>query len=132
MGAQTYNGNNFGYRHWTAVPRIGEASNPGPHAFFDVESDDAWSNFEDQPQSELEYEIDMPPTEHEIGLSTEFGTQPGSCSDLPPELTDTQKWIKKHASKSFVPVLSKRVTKASKFEGAKPGWVFKTGEAGLG
>ena len=29
-------------------------------------------------------------------------------------------------------MLSKRVTKASKFEGAKPGWVFKTGETGLG
>ena len=28
--------------------------------------------------------------------------------------------------------MSKRVTKASKFEGAKPGWVVKTGEEGLG
>ena len=69
-----------GYRHWTAEPRIGEASNPGPHAFFDVESDDAWSNFESEP----DYEVDLPPAEHDIQTCTEGGARPGSNAEPPP------------------------------------------------
>ena len=104
---------------------MGEAEKPGPPAHFDSEDDDPWSNSEDQPQSEQDCEEVLPPTEHEIALSSKCGAQPGCSIDPPPVLTATQEWIKNHANKSFVPVLSKRVTKASKFEGAKPGWVFQ-------
>ena len=132
LEAQTSSGNSTQIRHWAREPRIGEASNPGPHAYFDNESDDAWSEFGDQRQSEQEYEEAMPPTEYEVTMSAESGTQSGSSTYPTPVLSATQEWIKKHANKSFVPVLSKRVTKASKFDGAKPGWVFKTGDSGLG
>ena len=46
--------------------------------------------------------------------------------------TAVEKWTDLHANDTFVPVKTKRITKTSKFEGAKPGWVFKTGECGLG
>ena len=84
LEAQTSSGNSSEVRRWACEPRIGEASNPGPHAYFDNESDDAWSDFEDQPQFEQEYEVDMPPTEHEIKLSTKRGAQPASSIDPPP------------------------------------------------
>ena len=37
-----------------------------------------------------------------------------------------------HANDSFVEAGGKRITKASKFNGFKPWWVFKTGDRGLG
>ena len=134
LEAQTSSGSNMQTLPWTREPRLGEASNPGPYAYFDIGSEDAWSEFGDQTQSEQEQPDGwlLPRTEYEVAMSAESGAQPGSSTDPTPELSATQEWIKKHANKSFVPVLSKRVTKASKFGGAKPGWVFKTGDQAWG
>ena len=41
-------------------------------------------------------------------------------------------WLTKHDKHDFVPVKCMKVTKASKFEGFKPGWVFKLGQLCLG
>ena len=43
------------------------------------------------------------------------------------------RWLQDHAGMAFVPARAPKArSKLSKFEGAKPGWVFKTGERGLG
>ena len=81
-----------------------------PHAYFDNESDDAWSEFGDQPQSEQEYEEAMPPTEHEVVMSAEIGTHTGSSTMPTPVPSATQAWEKTHANVSFVPAKSKGVT----------------------
>ena len=47
----------------------------------------------------------------------------------PPLAVDA--WLKKHEGKTFVPV-GGPVTSKPKFQGEKPGWVFKLGEQGLG
>ena len=40
-------------------------------------------------------------------------------------------WLAKHAGKAFVPVGGPATSKP-KFEGERPGWVFKLGDQGLG
>ena len=79
-------------------------------------------------------------------MGAEGDTQGGSSTETPPtgmglaqvqagknaESSAVQKWIKMHADESFVPVKTKRVTNVPKFDGAKPEWVFKTGDRGLG
>ena len=46
--------------------------------------------------------------------------------------TVVDKWLTMHVNKQNVGVGGTRVTKNSKFPGHKPGWVFKTGDQGLG
>ena len=45
---------------------------------------------------------------------------------------DAADWLSKNARKSFVPVRCTKPSKTPKFEGERPGWVFKLGGAGLG
>ena len=125
---------------WAREPRLGEARKPGPHAAFDNESDDAWSEFGDLSQLESEQPECwmLPPTEIEAAVGADAGNQGGRSTGLPPagmdhkqleagvraERTAVEKWCGLHANDAFVPVQIKRITKASKFDGAKPGWVF--------
>ena len=45
----------------------------------------------------------------------------------------TEKWLREHAGLPFVPAQAPKARpKKSKFEGARPGWCFKTGDHGLG
>ena len=88
----------------------------------------------------------LPPTEMEAAVGADAGNQGGRSTGLPSagmdhkqleagvraERTAVEKWFDLHANDAFVPVKIKRITKASKFDGAKPGWVFKTGDSGLG
>ena len=41
-------------------------------------------------------------------------------------------WLQQHAASEFVAVPNKKVTKKPKFQGEKPGWLFKLGAQGLG
>ena len=61
-------------------------------------------------------------TEHELVAEAQLSADLGMVST----------WLLKHAAAEFVAVPNKTVTKKSKFEEEKPGWVFKLGEAGLG
>ena len=65
---------------------MGEASKPGPHAYFDNESDDAWSEFGDLSHSEPEQPDGWlpPPTECEAAMGAEGDTQGGSSTETSP------------------------------------------------
>ena len=111
---------------------MGEARKSGPHTSFDNESDDAWSEFGDLSQLESEQPDGwkLPPTEMEaaVGEIESTAAEAGVRADK----TAVGKWTDLHANDTFVPVKTKRITKAPEIDGAKPGWVFKTGERGLG
>ena len=62
-------GSTVAVRHWTRVPRLGEAKNPGPNAGFDCEDHDLWSDSDDQPHAGMDLDDQLPPTEQEIALS---------------------------------------------------------------
>ena len=86
LGAQASSGNSMQPFPWTREPRMGEASKPGPHAYFDNESDDAWSEFGDlsQPEPEQPDGWLLPPTECEAAMGTEGDTHGGSSTETTP------------------------------------------------
>ena len=128
-------------RSWSRKPNLGEAENPGPYAAFDNEESDAWIEHSDPFREVPEHPgvWMFPPTGEEIEQAEcETKLSNEECSTGAAEAANTedvlhQKWQKEHADKEFVPAKGgKKVTKASKFDGLNVGWVFKTGEHGLG
>ena len=113
---------------------MGEARKPGPHAGFDNGSDEAWSEYSDHSQVEAEQPEDwvLPPTEMEAAMEElELGNSAAETGvEVVSKVRDV--WSDLHANDTFAPTKIKRVAKLSKFDGAKPGWVFKTGDQGLG
>ena len=105
---------------------MGEAEKPGPLAGFDDASQRAWS----EPEEEEEQPEDWfsPPSDHET--EPEEATADAGAAEATKEKKDA--WEVLHANVSFVPTKNKRITKQSKFDGARPGWVFKSGDQGLG
>ena len=113
---------------------MGEAEKPGPLAGFDDASDKAWSEYSDHSQEEAEQPEDwmLPPTEMEAAMEEfEFeSTAAATVVEAASKVRDV--WSDLHANDTFEPTKVKRFTKLSKFDGAKPGRVFKTGDRGLG
>ena len=131
---------------WTQRPRLGEAGRPEPLAFFDHESSDAWSECDDPFQEAPEQPEcwGLPPTEEETKRAADEKKQSADGAGAPPNVAGNDqpeakgvaekvgmlKCLEKHAGVSFVVAKGKRVTKHSKFEGFKSGWVSKLGTKG--
>ena len=70
----------------------------------------------------------MPGTDDEAEVAEQQSTEPRESTSC--NVVDD--WMRMHATMEFVAVPNKTVTTRPKIEGAKPGWVFKLGEKGLG
>ena len=135
---------------WCKVPRLGEAKRPGPLSRLDdPEPED--DGFVDEV-SEMEWDDDFcelaaaclppdpdTPDSPEQAEPAAAGAVPAQLKPRPvhqPEfkasLSGAEAWLCKHAHSSFVPVRCKKPSQSSKFEGERPGWVFKLGGTGLG
>ena len=123
---------------WCEIPRLGEAERPGPLTTFDDPELDDWIDYEG---SEPEWEEDvcelalscLPSDPDEPDPPTAQPTdRPVHHSEFNANLSGAEAWLRKNAHRSFVPVRCKKLSKTSKFEGERPGWVFKLGGAGLG
>ena len=113
---------------WCQVPRLGEAKKPGPPTNLDSADDDLFDegDCECMPApGEMDWMPDTDDEEFEVPLQQHVHEMTADCSEV-------EKWLTKNASLAFVAVPNKTVTKKSKFEGPRPGWVFKFGDEGLG
>ena len=136
-------GNVLNQRSWSRRPHLGEAENPGPlsgFGGFDDGEAEAWSEDscpEWENPSSLECSL-APPTADEVARTRDESVQDvGSCSTEKAAASiaasKQQQWLAANEGKEFVPAkAAKRVTKASKFEGQRVGWTFKTGDLGSG
>ena len=110
---------------WCRVPRLGEAKKPGPPVRFDDEEVDDFDSVDMQPHpGDEEWH---PETDEE-----DFDLPPHDDDELQPDRRGIDAWLKEHSSAEFVAVSDAKRTKKYKFEGGKPGWVFKRSDLGLG
>ena len=123
--------------HWTDIPGIGEADNPGPEVSDDPDA--CMSEFSDDPQIEPSSPgaWELPPSENVAGDSQPSTSQPSPLAVADRiaavEANLVRNWLEKHKYNEFVAASGgEAVTKKIKFEGERPGWVFKRGLKGLG
>jgi hypothetical protein len=150
----------IGHSSSSSSSRTAAARGPCPLArrLFDADETSEWSEVDEHDldpsygldEQKLEFEAwrqeqqlhnhDQTDHVHAPLTSSETTTaQPcNSAEDVRPEAvpkpTQAQEWLKEHAGKHFVPAapLKNPKSKESRFEGERPGWVFKLGDRGLG
>ena len=117
---------------WCKEPRIGEAKSLGPGCNLDdpepEEPDDSDLDEWQPLPGDMEWLPDLLDAEFMDDepkdlASAETEEQPAS----PPPVVDA--WLRKHRGKSFVAV-NGPVSSKPKFQGERPGWVFKLGAEG--
>ena len=83
-----------------------------------TEAEGRWTK---QPPSQLDqHHLQQPPQQ-----------QP-QHQQLTQQQQETADWLRRHSTHDFVAVAATKGSKKSKFEGEKPGFVFKLGDRGLG
>ena len=113
-----------GVRGWSQMPGLGEADNPGPLASFDDNDFGGWNEG-------LDEDVPLPGEENWAPDADADAWEDEQCQneEVRPsadhEAVDS--WLQQHAASEFVAVPNKKVTKKPKFQGEKPGWLFKLG-----
>ena len=150
-GARAYvwNDSNGSSHCWCDEPRLGEADRPGPPSPTPWFDDPEFSFWDEDPTeepwqqhcSELDIPPDDWPAEEQVPAAVQSEQQQQQQQPQPSEIAAPEiaappgvmeEWLCKHQHDEFVPVKNPRPTKTSKFLGLRVGWVFKTGEQGLG
>ena len=114
---------------WSREPRLGEAKRPGPGCGFDDPDLDVWSDLGERwSDSEAsDGEQSLPPSD---GAESPPAVATPSGAEFAYSPDGVGEWLAKHRLDDFVPVPCKKKTKASKFQGERPGWYFTHGSKG--